>query len=519
MKFHGITMVGPFVNQKLAAVPTFDPDRDQGRLVWISDGTLWYGSDTEWVNFSAGAGDANEVEDMYSDLLRTTIFLNGSYDEFAIVEDDNPLVSDTTMTHSAKLKTYTYSAGQYIESGNLYDATTDMEWVDYVLPSVDYVGDGNSTIQVSSDGGSTWFAADNNQIFRIPNDSAGTDLRMRFTAGGSGTLLSWGIMYNKDLSAACTKYGLTYANFEANEGQTFFELDYVPGAIQIFLNGDLLDTSDYFANSGSDVIFMEPLHEGDIVYILSFSTSVLNPNVDFNDYIRHDGTVVFTNDQSMGDNKLTNVSEGVDPYDAVNKLQLDGVIGNIDLSPYTKVDGSRPFTGDQSMGGNGLVNVGDPVDDTSVMSRGYADGRYIQSHKSSIERLPELVLIDIPSTGIVLPHNLPSPYDNTFTYDLTLGVEFSGRRPLPDVVGSMVRVYIEADSTADPSTEFDFYCYVQGEVVARCGSNVINQRNSVSVDVFVLPSSTSLSVRLFIDGSANSGVDCAAKVSHIGWYY
>ena len=76
MKFHGVTMVGPFTNQRMVELP--DPwidERDQGRLVWLTNGTLWYGTDIEFVNFASGSGDASEVEDMYSDLLRTTIFI------------------------------------------------------------------------------------------------------------------------------------------------------------------------------------------------------------------------------------------------------------------------------------------------------------------------------------------------------------------------------------------------------------------------------------------------------------
>lgn len=330
MKFHGVTMVGPFVSQKLATKPDpFVQDRDQGRIIWLTDGTIWYGSLTEWVNFASGAGDASEVEDMYSDLLRTTFFMNGSYDAFELDADENDLVASTTMTHDAKEKRYDYTIGQTIESTNLYDVQTGMQWVDYVLPSVHYEYDtGTPQIEVTSNG-VDWFVAQNNKVFRIPNEYAGTDLRMRFTGGGSGELYSWGIIYNKDLGAACTKYGLTYANFEATEGQTLFELDYQPGAITVFLNGDLLDSDDFTATNGEDIIFTTPLHEGDIVYILSFSTSILDPNVDFNDFIRKDGSVIYEASQSMGDNNITDMADGVDDGDAVNVGQLNEVNLNI----------------------------------------------------------------------------------------------------------------------------------------------------------------------------------------------
>ena len=51
MKFHNIGMVGPFINQKIVSLPVFDPNRDQGRMVWLTDGTIWYGTLDRWVQF------------------------------------------------------------------------------------------------------------------------------------------------------------------------------------------------------------------------------------------------------------------------------------------------------------------------------------------------------------------------------------------------------------------------------------------------------------------------------------
>jgi hypothetical protein len=102
MKFHNIQMVGPFYNENLSALPTFnsnkdigrvvavngelwvglnngwarmqvndittslptfDPNTDQGRFISISDGTLWYGTDTEWqkVTFNDYLGSSETL--------------------------------------------------------------------------------------------------------------------------------------------------------------------------------------------------------------------------------------------------------------------------------------------------------------------------------------------------------------------------------------------------------------------------------------------------------------------------
>jgi hypothetical protein len=318
MNFHGITMAGPFVNQKRTSLPVFDTVRDQGRLLWLFDGTLWYGSDIEWVSLSSGAGDATEVEDLYSDLLRTTIFMNASYDGFA----DTVLMESFDMIYSDRNKTYTYANGQYIESKNLFDTSTGMTYIDYVMVYVNYVGTGTPLIEVTSNGGTNWTPISNHTVLRINDTIVGTDLRIRFTGSGTGTVHSWGVLYNKDLSAACTKYGLTYKRFESGHGQTMFEVDYSPGSIQVFLNGDLMDETDIIATNGVDITFVEPLFDGDIVYVLTFTTSVIDSINDFGELIHRDGSVVFINNQSMGDYNLTDVADAINETDAVNLRQL-----------------------------------------------------------------------------------------------------------------------------------------------------------------------------------------------------
>ena len=87
MKFHSVEMVGKFINQKLVDLPTFDDTRDQGRFVWMTDGSIWYGSVDAWVMLKSSAGNNIEccmtiVEDqpghtfLYGDL--TAIRHNGT---------------------------------------------------------------------------------------------------------------------------------------------------------------------------------------------------------------------------------------------------------------------------------------------------------------------------------------------------------------------------------------------------------------------------------------------------------
>jgi len=59
MKFHNIRMVGPFNNEHLASLPTFDTSKDPGRMVWLNDGSLWYGETDRWVKILASDNGGN----------------------------------------------------------------------------------------------------------------------------------------------------------------------------------------------------------------------------------------------------------------------------------------------------------------------------------------------------------------------------------------------------------------------------------------------------------------------------
>lgn len=338
MRYHNITMTGPFVNQKLSTLPAFIPERDQGRLLWLSDGTFWYGSDTLWMSLSRV--DTSSTEDIYSDLLRTTVFLNASYDAFT----DEDLVEATNMVYKKSQATYVFTGGNVIVSKNLFDGLSLADTVEYVMVYVEKEDSGNGVIQVSTDGGVNWSIIGNAQLIRISDVNAGIDIRLRYTSGGIGTLRSWGVLYNKDLSAACTKYAMTYKRWEANQDQTLFEVNYIRNALQVFVNGVMLDETQYFADNGTEVNLITPLTVGDIVYIYSYSTSIL----DSQDFVRHNGLVSFSNDQSMGDNKLTDVTNGTDPFDAVNYGQLI-LKANINSPTLTGVPASTtPDTSDWS---------------------------------------------------------------------------------------------------------------------------------------------------------------------------
>lgn len=73
-------------------------------------------------------------------------------------------------------------------------------------------------------------------------------------------------------AAATTGYTLNTFNVTAATQSTFY-LNYDVGQIAVFINGILLDGSDYTATDGTSIVLSEPADQGDIVSIPEYSSS------------------------------------------------------------------------------------------------------------------------------------------------------------------------------------------------------------------------------------------------------
>lgn len=72
---------------------------------------------------------------------------------------------------------------------------------------------------------------------------------------------------------AAANQGYELNTFTATQGQTTFTMDYDVNMIAVFINGILLDESDYTATTGTEVVLIEAADAGDIVSIPEYSTS------------------------------------------------------------------------------------------------------------------------------------------------------------------------------------------------------------------------------------------------------
>jgi hypothetical protein len=73
--------------------------------------------------------------------------------------------------------------------------------------------------------------------------------------------------------------GYTRTNYTATAGQTTFTASYTPGYVEVYLNGVLLDITDYTASSGSSIVLGTGAASGDAVTIVALTVSGFSGNV------------------------------------------------------------------------------------------------------------------------------------------------------------------------------------------------------------------------------------------------
>ena len=115
----------------------------------------------------------------------------------------------------------------------------------------------------------------NTAVFRIDNTGA--------LGVGSGTL-SFGTLgqalVSSGPSSAPTWTSLpsatyTRTSFVATSGQTTFSMVYVPGYVEVFLNGVLLNAADYTASNGTTVVLAVGAVAGDIVELVAYNATLI----------------------------------------------------------------------------------------------------------------------------------------------------------------------------------------------------------------------------------------------------
>jgi microcystin-dependent protein len=186
----------------------------------------------------AGAGAFDHEQDTYRMLLDDSWFLNGTWDNLF----DVSLLIDPghTMSHDFGDNLFTFTAGQFFETLDLYDPTLAIT-VDRAFVSVDIDDSGSTVILLTANGGANWEVAINNAVHNFT--FTGTDLRLRVTGGGTGEVRSYGILYNANVNLWNNIATILHSAITNDEPEKHVSEDDKIGMIIPVLNSNIVPTN------------------------------------------------------------------------------------------------------------------------------------------------------------------------------------------------------------------------------------------------------------------------------------
>jgi len=100
----------------------------------------------------------------------------------------------------------------------------------------------------------------------------------------------------------------TITRLVATGGQTTFSVSYTIGYIDVYLNGSKLDSSEYTATSGTNIILNESCSAGDIVELIAYSGISITGELDIQDETTNASRFVILSDVSSGGISTVKVS-------------------------------------------------------------------------------------------------------------------------------------------------------------------------------------------------------------------
>ena len=121
--------------------------------------------------------------------------------------------------------------------------------------------------------GGTWI------LYNTTTDSSGGPWSVTFQSGGGGlvvtvprntliTIVCDGTNVYTVTSATSSSYSRT--NFTATASQTTFTISYTPSRLDVYVNGVLLNPTDYTATNGTTVVLGVACSAGDYVSIMTY---------------------------------------------------------------------------------------------------------------------------------------------------------------------------------------------------------------------------------------------------------
>ncbi|MEO9871563.1 hypothetical protein [Ekhidna sp.] len=165
----------------------------------------------------------------------------------------------------------------------------------------------------------------------------------------------------------------------------------------------------------------------------------------------------------MASNRITDLGNGINPLDAVNKGQLDTSISNVDASNLNR-SGNEAMTGNLNVGNNRVVNLSDGVNDTDAATKGQLDAEI-----ESIE-LPELFTTTGGSgsfIGGVRWTIIDTGNSDSKRVDITAW---------SDVAGGLIRIQIRSGATS-PANSTSNNLLIQRNFQPSVGAPTVSQES------------------------------------------
>ena len=120
-----------------------------------------------------------------------------------------------------------------------------------------------------------------------------------------------------------------------------------------------------------------PNSDSDAVTKKYVDNNIKSVNNKFPSYLKRDGSVSLTGDLNFGNNKITQVGNGSQSTDIVNKGYIDTeLVAKPNLNQVILRDGSQYMTGDLNMSQNKIVNCGPPSNSFDVTRKSYVDNQF-----------------------------------------------------------------------------------------------------------------------------------------------
>ena len=171
-------------------------------------------------------------------------------------------------------------------------------------------------------------------------------LYMKKTVSGSSSIVN----LTGGTAATSSAFAHTAYKYTASSNQTTFTgsdansvtLAYNAGAIQVFLNGILLDAADYTASNGTSVVLGSGAGSGDILLVTSFEGT--NP-FDYFKYTATNGQTSFSGNDANSESLIYTVGN--------LQVYLNGVL--LDATDYTATSGTTVVLGSGATTGDILT--------------------------------------------------------------------------------------------------------------------------------------------------------------------